>query len=72
MIFCKEKVKVLGFFNFARCFDPFISGLCYAGGFKHDVMFLTGYEEVSNDINNSYLIGLDKIISCCQEIKYLD
>ena len=72
MIFCKEKVKMLGFFNFARCFDPFISGLCYAGGFNHDVMFLTGYEEVNNDVNNSYLIQLDRIISCCQDIKYFD
>lgn len=72
MIFCKDKVKILGFINFSRCFDPIFSGLCYAGGFKHDVMYLTGHEEVNNNVNNSYLIELDKIISCCQDIKYFD
>jgi hypothetical protein len=72
IIFCKEKVKVLGFFNFARCFDPFISGLSYAGGFNHEIMFITGYEDVNDNINNSYLIELKRIIECCREVKYFD
>jgi hypothetical protein len=71
-IFCKNKVKILCFANFARCFDPFFSGINYAGGFKHEIMVLTGYEEVNNNINNSYLIELGKIISCCQDIKYFE
>jgi hypothetical protein len=72
MIFCKNKVKILGFFNFARCFDPFISGLSFAGGFNHEILFITGHEEVNNNINNSYLIELDKIISICKETQYMD
>ena len=72
LIFCKSEIKILGFFNFARCFDPFISGLSYAGGFNHEITFLTGFEDVNSNINNSYLIELDKIIECCENIKYLD
>ena len=72
IIFSREQVKVLGFFNFARCFDPFISGLNYAGGFGHQITFLTGYEDVNYNINNSYFIELDRIIECCEEIKFFD
>jgi hypothetical protein len=71
MIFCKNTVKILGFFNFARCFDPFLSGLIFEGGFNHDLLFITGHEEVNTDPNNSYLIELDKIISCCEKTKFL-
>lgn len=71
MIFCKNKVKILGFFNFSRCFDPFISGLSFAGGFNHEILFITGHEEVNINLNNSYLIELDKIITCCEKTRYL-
>ena len=71
MIFCKSKVKVLGFFIFARFFDPFISGLSFAGGFNHEILFITGHEEVNINLNNSYLIELDKIITCCEKTRYL-
>lgn len=72
MIFCKNKVKILGFFNFARCFDPFISGLSYAGGLNHEILFMTGHEDVNSNFNNSYLIELDKIMTCCENTKYFE
>ena len=71
-IFCKNKIKVLGFFNYARSFDPFISGLNYAGDLGHDILFVTGYEPPSPLINNSYYIDLDTVKSACKEILFLD
>jgi len=71
-IFCKNKVKILGFFNYARAFDPFISGLNHAGKLGHEILFVTGYEPPSTGINNSYYIGLEKVIAACEEISYLD
>ena len=72
MIFCRNKIKVLGFINFARCFDTFFSGLSYSSGLNHEILFMTGHEEVNNNINNSYFIELDRIIECCNSIKFLD
>jgi len=71
-IFAKNKVKILTFFNAARCFDPFLSGLIYGGSFNHELIVLTGHEEVNNNVNNSYLIDMDRIISCCNDVKYFD
>ena len=72
IIFCRNKIKVLGFVNFARCFDPILGGLSYAGGLNHVVLMITGHEEVNNNINNSYLIELEKIVECCQEVSFLE
>jgi hypothetical protein len=72
MIFSRNKVKILGFFNYARAFDPFISGLNHAGKLGHEIMFVTGYEPASHYINNSYYIGLDKVLAACDEMSYLD
>jgi len=71
-IFCKNKVKILGFFNYARAFDPLISGLNHAGKLGHEILFVTGYEPPSTVINNSYYIGLEKVIAACEEISFLD
>lgn len=71
-IFCKNKVKILGFFNYARSFDPFISGLNYAGELGHEILFITGYEPPSPLINNSYFIELDDIKLACNEIDFLN
>jgi len=71
-IFAKNKVKILAFFNFARCFDPFLSGIIYGGEFKHDLLVLTGHEEVNTNVNNSYYIELEKIVACCNETDYFN
>jgi hypothetical protein len=70
-IFCKNKVKILGFFNYARAFDPFISGLNYAGNLGHDILIITGYEPPSPLINNSYYIDLDSVKSACKELSFV-
>lgn len=72
IIFCKNKIKVLAFINFARCFDPILNGLACASGLNHEILFITGHEEVNLNINNSYLIELDKIIACCKEFSFLE
>ena len=70
MIFCKKNVKILGFFNYARAFDPFISGLNHAGGLGHEILFITGYEEPTPYINNSYYIDLERVKHACSDISF--
>lgn len=72
LVFCKNKVKILGFFNYARAFDPFISGLNHAGNLGHEIMFVTGYEPPSHNVNNSYYIDIDRVIAACNEMSYFD
>jgi hypothetical protein len=72
LIFSNKSVKVLGFFNFARCFDPFIEGLNYAGDLGHSIKFLTGYESPSLDLNASFYIPLSRIQECCDSINYFE
>lgn len=72
LIFCRKKTKILGFINFARCFDSFFCCLNIYGNYEHKIMFITGFEQVNNDINNSYLIELKKINDCCREISFFE
>jgi len=71
-IFSKNKIKILGFSNFTRAFDTFISGLNSSGNFNHELMVITGDEEVSSDINNSFYIELKKIKIYCEQANYFD
>jgi len=70
IIFATSSVKVLSFVNYARSFDPFISGLSHAGDLKHEVIHLTGKENVVADINNSYYISLDLIKSVVNHYRF--
>lgn len=66
VFFANSKVKILGFFNFSRNYDPFISGYNHLIGSPYDITIISGSENNSNNLNSSFYIPLDKIKKYCQ------
>ena len=71
-IFCNPGVKILGFFNFARCYDPLVSAVNESGQFNCQLYVLTGSEEPSGNPNNSFHIPLPAITEFIGEINFFE
>jgi capsular polysaccharide biosynthesis protein len=69
-IFAANKVKILGFFNYCRAFDPFLSSVLEAGRYAHSLDIMTGTEIVNTNLNNSYHIPLNEITKWCNDNCY--
>ncbi|MGA2331886.1 MAG: glycosyltransferase family 61 protein [Syntrophales bacterium] len=66
LLFSKPNTKVLVFFNFSRCFEPYLGFLSEYFGI--DFTVITGFDDPSAGIHNSYRIPLAKIMSACDHL----
>ena len=72
LFFTNRPLKILGFFNFNRCFDPFLSAWISSGDLRHNLTVLTGSEFTNNDLNSSYFIPLSEIQEYCNQNNFFD
>lgn len=62
ILFCKQnKLKILGFSNYSRCFDSFFCNLLDRNNIDLELIFIPGNELEKANINSNYYIKPEKI-----------